>query len=113
MPESPSPSAYREKNPYNPPPPDYKPPSFLWEHKGLAILFAAVPIAFAAYFLTTPHTANRAGSSAAAAGPGHSSPAATVAGADRAPDAPRTRNASGPQPPQPIYIETIPEKDTR
>jgi hypothetical protein len=40
---------YREQNPYKPPPPDYKPPSVLAEHKGLAILVAAILIGFLVY----------------------------------------------------------------
>lgn len=53
--ESPSPSAYRQENPCEPPPGEYKPPSLLAEHKGLAILFAVISIGFAVYCLSTPH----------------------------------------------------------
>jgi hypothetical protein len=87
--ESPSPQAYREKNPYTPPPRPYKPPSVLWEYKGLAILFAVVAIAFGLYCLKGTHAGNRGGSSA---------PVAT--------EAPQS-------PAQPVYIETVPPQDKR
>jgi hypothetical protein len=101
---SPSPSAYREKNPYTPPPPDYKPPSVLAEHKGLAILFAAISIGFAAYCLSGRHgTRERVAQR----------PPAAIPAAARAstPDAPKTADPKGAV--QPIYIETLPEKDAR
>ena len=43
---SPSPSAFRRDNPDNPPPAEYKPPSMLAEHRRLAVLLAAVSVAF-------------------------------------------------------------------
>jgi hypothetical protein len=52
---SPSPSAYRQKNPYQAPPAEYKAPSLLREHRRLAILFAGVAAAFALYCLKLPH----------------------------------------------------------
>jgi hypothetical protein len=63
---SPSPSAYREKNPYQAPPTEYKAPSLLREHRRLAILFAGVAAAFAVYCLKLPHGARSAGPAAAA-----------------------------------------------
>jgi hypothetical protein len=104
---SPSPSAYRQDNPDNPPPADYKPPSMLAEHKGLAILFVAVCIAFAFYCWRTPHPpsaltavpstpAAPAESSAAASPPARQTPAPNAAPA-------------GVHPNQPIYVETVPE----
>ena len=41
----PAPSAYREKNPAEPPPADYKAPSIVAEHGGLALLFLGAAIA--------------------------------------------------------------------
>jgi hypothetical protein len=82
MGESPSPSTYREKNPYHPPPAEYKPPSLLAEHKGLAILFAVIVAAFAFYCLRAPH----------------------------APAKPAPRASSHAQP---IFIEPLPDKDSR
>jgi hypothetical protein len=77
-----SPSDYRQKNPYNPRPAEYKPPSVLAEHKGLAILFAVILVAFAVYCLRTPHR----------------------------PHAPPPK-AAGKAPP--IYIETVPDQNSR
>jgi hypothetical protein len=106
---SPSPSAYRRKNPDNSPPPEYKPPSMWAEHKRLAILFAAVCVAFAWYCWDTPHKADAltaAPSPRAAEAPTAPSRAAptTVAGPSTKSPAPRA-----PQPQQPIYVETVPD----
>jgi hypothetical protein len=51
----PAPSAYRQRNPYERPPADYRAPSLLAEHKGLALAFLAVAIAFALYCWKAPH----------------------------------------------------------
>jgi hypothetical protein len=100
---SPSPSAYRAKNPYQAPPTEYKPPSFLKQHRRLAILFAGVAVAFAFYCFKAPHELRSAQRGATSAG------------------AARPARPSGGQPPpspsasasQPIYIETVPDKDAR
>jgi hypothetical protein len=112
---TPSPSAYRQENPDNPPPAEYKPPSMLAEYKGLAILFAAVCVAFAFYCLRAPRApsaltaaprAAQAASSAAASAPAGHAPAgqAPVRQAPAANAAP-----AAVQPKQPIYVETLPE----
>ena len=56
----PSPDAYRQSNPYQPPPAEYKPPSLLAEHKGLAIIFMVVVLGFALYCWKVPHQLRRA-----------------------------------------------------
>lgn len=109
---SPSPSAYRRDNPDNPPP-DYKAPSILTEHKGLAILFAAVCVAFVWYCWKIPH-APKAPSAAHVprpAAPAASSTAAPVPTPVPTPPAPAQSAAPrAVQPEQPIYVETLPEK---
>ena len=109
---SPSPSAYRQDNPDNPPPADYKPPSMLAEHKGLAMLFAAVSIAFGLYCLRAPRapSAPTAAPSAAAPSAAASSAAASAPAGQtptRQTPAPSTAPAAV-QPKQPIYVETVP-----
>jgi hypothetical protein len=86
---SPSPSAYRRENPDNPPPADYKPPSMLVEHKRLAILFAAVCVAFVWYCWKTPQKPSAL----------HTAVLTTPAA-----------RPQGGQPNQPIYVDTVPEK---
>ncbi len=108
MRESASPSAYREKNPYNPPPPPYKPKSILAEYKGLAILFAAISIGFAVYCLSTPRTPPRHAARITGAAQAPPPPARPPASAANGPPAPNSATAA-----QPIYIETIPDKDSR
>jgi hypothetical protein len=109
---SPSPSAYRRENPDNAPPPEYKPPSMLAEHKALAILFLTVCIVFAFYCWRTPHVPNAltaapntaaaaAASSAAASAPERQTPVRQTPAPNAAPAA--------VQPKQPIYVETVPE----
>lgn len=92
----PAPSAYREKNPYEPPPADYKAPSMLAEHRGLALLFLAAVIAFALYCWRTPHRTVAL-----------EAPAAAHGGAPAAPAAPADLQPSH----SPIYVETVPDKD--
>jgi hypothetical protein len=106
---SPSPSAYRRDNPGNPPPPDYKPPSMLVEHKRLAILFAAVCVAFAWYCWKMPHAPNTL--TAAPVPRAKETPAASRGvPAAPAPQAPAQDPASrAAQPKQPIYVEALPE----
>jgi hypothetical protein len=87
----PSPDAYRQSNPYEPPPADYKAPSLLAEHKGLAIAFIVALLGFALYCWKAPHRS-------VALEP----PAAPGAAVKSAPNA--TSQA-------PIYIETVPDKD--
>jgi hypothetical protein len=104
--ESPSPSAYRERNPYKPPPPDYKPPSMLAEHKGLAILFAAILIGFAGYGWKVLHAPARH----AVVDHGRA-PAASLA-----PATPGSNESASPDAAssaQPIYIEAVPDKEPR
>jgi len=86
--ESPSPSAYREQNPYKPPTPEYKPPSMLAEHKGLTILFAVILIGFVVYGWRTLHAPLRRPPSQRPTPA--ASPAASAA--------------------QPVYIEALPDK---
>lgn len=92
----PSPSAYREKNPLELPPADYKPPSMLAEHRGLALLFLAAIIAFALYCWKAPHR------TAALDAP------AQAAGAARGETA-RTRGPESAE--SPIYVEPLPDKE--
>jgi hypothetical protein len=94
---SPSPSAYREKNPYQAPPTEYKPPSLLREHRRLAILFAGVAAAFAVYSLKLQHRAPSA------------VPAQRSAVARPAVTHPAEQPSSAVQP---IYIESVPDKDS-
>jgi hypothetical protein len=104
---SPSPSAYRRENPDNPPPPDYKPPSMLAEHKRLAILFAAVCVAFGWYCWKTPHKPSALEGTAhgAVVAPNASTGAASAT----APKSSAQNSAPRPtQPQQPIYVETVP-----
>jgi hypothetical protein len=83
----PSPDAYRQSNPYEPPPAEYKPPSLLAEHKGLAILFVVALLGFLLYCWKMP-----------------SRPTAPVA-----PAAVKTAPHEATQ--SPIYIETVPDQD--
>jgi hypothetical protein len=85
------------------PPPEYKPPSILAEHKGLAILFAAILIGFAGYGWKVSSTPARR----APPHIGHRSAPAATAPADGASSA----QAAGAA--QPIYVEAVPEKDSR
>ncbi len=106
---SPSPSAFRRENPDNPPPADYKPPSMLAEHKRLAVLFAAVCVAFVWYCWRMPH-APRALNTASPTPPTLPAPAASRStGPAAAP--PTSVQGAKPrrQPEQPIYVETVPE----
>jgi hypothetical protein len=104
----PSPSAYRREHPDNPPPPDYKPPSMLAEHKGVAIMLAAVCVAFAWYCWKTPQA--RSGVAAApvphAAAPATSRTAAPVHAPQTPAPSPAPRAA---QREQPIYVDTVPD----
>jgi hypothetical protein len=89
--EATSPQAYREKNPYTPPPREYKPPSMLVEHRGLAILFVAIIVGFALYCWKAPHRRQRT-----------AEPPAPASAA-----APEFNRAA------PIYVEPVPEKDNQ
>jgi hypothetical protein len=91
--ESPSPSAYRAKNPYEPPPADYKVPSLLREHRRLAILFLGVAVAFGWYCLR-PKLA-------------HSARPVVVAPPSVPAPASAAKSAAGDG--QPIFIEAVPE----
>ena len=74
----------------------------LSEHKGLAILFAAILIGFAGYGWKVSSTPARR-----APHVGHRSAPAASAPADEASSAEAASAA------QPIYIEAVPEKDSR
>ena len=107
---SPSPSAYRRENPDNPPPTEYKPPSILAEHRRLAILFAAVCVAFVWYCWKTPR-APRAPSVAPVQRAEEIPAASRSATRGPAPQTPAQSAApSAAQPNQPIYVETVPER---
>jgi zona occludens toxin (predicted ATPase) len=98
----PAPSTYRAKNPSESQPADYKAPSMLVEHRGLALLFLAAVIAFALYCWKAPHRtapldAPAAGGAAQTAG------AAQAAGAAQPPAAAPAES--------PIYVEALPNKD--
>jgi hypothetical protein len=103
-----SPSAFRRDNPDNPPPAEYKPPSMLAEHRRLAVLLAAVCVAFVWYCLKTPH----APSALTAAPVPHAAAPAASSTAPTAPAPQTPAQSSAPraaQPKQPIYVETVPE----
>lgn len=107
--DSPSPSAYREKNPYQAPPAAYKAPSLLREHRRLALLFAGAAVAFAAYCLRWPHAATVASARASSAVAARTSPPAAV---QPSPPAVQPSPPGGSQPAQPIYIESVPEPES-
>ena len=96
----PAPRAYREKNPSEPPPADFKAPSMLTEHKGLALLFLGAAIAFALYCWKAPHRSIALDTPARTAGAGETA---------------RTRGAETTRRPQtsqsPIYVESLPDKE--
>ena len=100
------------QNPDNPPPPEYKLPSMLAEHKGLAVLFAAVCVAFAWYgwrALRDPpcrrRRARRAASALPLATPGRQLPARRRMRRTPPADAASRRSL--------IYIEAVPETKSR
>jgi hypothetical protein len=111
----PAPSAYREKNPAESQPAEYRAPSMLVEHRGLAVLFAGAAVAFALYCLKSPPQRVALDGSGVTkgltaqgvtmqGGRGAAARAAAPPGA-----APRT---SAPAPTQaPIYVEAVPDKD--
>jgi hypothetical protein len=108
---SPSPSAYRRNNPDNTPPAEYKPPSMLVEHKRLAILFAAVCVAFAWYCWKTPHKPSAVNTTAPALTAVEAPPASSGAATTTAPKTPTQSSAPrATQPQQPIYVETVPDR---
>jgi hypothetical protein len=86
----PSPDAYRQSNPYEAPPAEYKAPSLLAEHKGLAIVFIVALLAFVFYCWKMPHRSVPHEATTPPAAPHEAVP--------------------GPNAP-PIYIETVPDKD--
>ena len=98
-----SPRAFREKNPYTPPPPEYKPPSMLTQHWRLAVLFAVVCIAFAVYCFKAP----RAPSAVSTSGP--TQPMQPEQPAQSMAATPSSQPAQTQQT-QPIYIEAIPQE---
>jgi hypothetical protein len=74
----------------------------LVEHKGLAVLFAVVSIAFMVYCLK-PHAVVRAP-------PGAPPAAARAASPPVDPGASIRAHSAGPSTTEPIYIETLPEE---
>jgi hypothetical protein len=92
----PSPSAYREKNPYGSKPAEYQAPSTLAEHRGLALAFLAAAIVFALYCWKGPHRA------AALDAPGARGPTPAA----RAVQTPTAAPGESP-----IYVEAEPDKD--
>jgi hypothetical protein len=95
----PAPSAYREKNPPEPPPADFKAPSMVAEHKGLAFLFLAAVVVFAWYCWKPPqHRSDALAPPAQSAGAGETA-------RTRNPDA--AHGADSAQ--SPIYVETLPD----
>jgi hypothetical protein len=105
----PAPSAYREENPPEPPPADFKAPSILAEHRGLALWFLAAVIAFAWYCWKAPlHR------SVALATPAQAPGAAQAAGTAQVPGSAHVETAPvhAPETSQsPIYVETLPDKE--
>jgi hypothetical protein len=104
----PAPSAYRAKNPYESQPAEYKPPSMLVEHRGLALLFLAAVLAFALYCWKAPQRtaaldppAGHETAQAPAAAQAHA--AAQAAGVAQSPAAAAVQS--------PIYVEAVPDKD--
>jgi hypothetical protein len=87
----PAPSAYRAKNPYESQPTEYKAPSLLVEHRGLALMFLAAAIIFALYCWRAPQ---RTVARDAPAAHGLTQTGAAPAAAE-----------------SPIYIEAVPDKD--
>jgi zona occludens toxin (predicted ATPase) len=98
----PSPSAYRAKNPFEAQPTEYRAPSMLTEHRGLALLFLAAVIAFALYCWKAPRR------SAALDAP-TARETAPSAGAVRSADAAQSPASAPAQ--SPIYVEAVPDKD--
>jgi hypothetical protein len=106
---SPSPSAYRRENPDNAPPPEYKPPSMLVEHKRFAILCAAVCVGFAWYCWKTPRSPSAMNATPVLHA---AAPVASTSPARAAEPQPPAQSAAPPASPtnQPIYVETVPER---
>jgi hypothetical protein len=98
----PAPRAYREKNPYESQPVEYRPPTMLIEHRGLALLFVAAAIVFAVYCLRSPRRTAALDAPAA-----HG--VAQTAGAAQTPGAAQTAAPASTQ--SPIYVEAVPDKD--
>ncbi len=92
----PAPRAYREKNPAESKPAEYRAPSMLVEHRGLALLFLAAAIVFALYCWKIPR---RTGSLDAPAARG----TAQTAGAAQSPSSASAQS--------PIYVEAVPDKE--
>jgi hypothetical protein len=92
----PAPSAYRAKNPYESQPADYKAPSILVEHRGLALLFLAAAIVFAVFCWRAPR---RTAALDAPAAHGATQTAGTA------------QTAAPASAQSPIYVEAVPDKD--
>ena len=92
----PAPRAYREKNPYESQPVEYRAPTMLIEHRGLALLFVAAAIVFAVYCLRSPRRTAALDAPAA-----H--------GVAQTPGAAQTPAPASAQ--SPIYVEAVPDKD--
>jgi hypothetical protein len=86
----------RLKNPYESQPVEYRAPTMLIEHRGLALLFVAAAIIFAVYCLRSPRRTAALDAPAA-----HG-----VAAARGAAQTPAPASAQSP-----IYVEAVPDKD--
>jgi hypothetical protein len=91
----PAPSAYRAKNPSESQPVEYRAPSMLVEHRGLAFVFLAAAVVFAVYCWKAPRR------TAALETPATHAPARSVGDA-------QTPAAASPD--SPIYVEAVPDK---
>jgi hypothetical protein len=122
----PAPSAFREQNPPESQPAEYRAPSMLVEHRGLAVLFAAAAVAFALYCLKSPPprvALDRPGATTPGVTPkGVTPPGVAVQGgamqgargsaarAAAAPGAAPQTPAAAPEQ-APIYVEAVPDRD--
>lgn len=102
----PAPAAYRQENPYEPPPAEYKAPSLFAEHKGLAIAFMIAVLAFAFYCLKPSQRPDAPAMTPPAAG---GKPAPPEAGPSNRAARESVPGSDGAQ--SPIYIEAVPDKE--
>jgi hypothetical protein len=111
----PAPSAFREKNPAESRPAEYRAPSMLVEHRGLAVLFAAAAIAFALYCLKSPP--QRAALDGPGVMKGDTPPGGTrqaargAAARAAAPPGAAAQTSAAARAQAPIYVEAVPDKD--
>src|ERR1700722_12962661 len=113
----PAPSAYREENPPEPPPSEFKARAMLAEHKGLALLSLAAVIAFAWYCWKAPqHRSVALATPTQATGTVQAGGAAQATGttAQQAPGTAHVGTTPMHAPEasdSPIYVETLPDKE--